>query len=173
MMRWASRWILACWILGLLAAGVIIMRTSFSTDMSAFLPRSPNPAQQILVDQLREGVVSRLILLAVTGADPETLATLSKAMAGDLRAAPGFGVVNNGEAETFARDRDVLWRNRYLLSANVTPEHFTAAALHADLEADLSLLNSDLGMLAAHTIPADPTGEMLHLLDGLTSGSHP
>ena len=33
----------------------------------------------------------------------------------------------------------MLWRNRYLLSPDVTPEHFTAAALHADLEADLSV----------------------------------
>ena len=165
--------IIAIWLAGLLVCGAIIANTRLSTDMSAFLPRSPNPAQQILVDQLREGVVSRLILLAVTGADPETLATPSKAMARDLRAAPGFGIVNNGEADTFARDRDVLWRNRYLLSTNVTPEHFTPAALHADLESDLRLLNSDLGMLAAQTIPADPTGEMLHLLDRLTSGSHP
>jgi predicted exporter len=166
--------IIALWLAVLLASGAIIVNTRFSTDMSAFLPRSPNPAQQILVDQLREGVVSRLILLAIEDADPDTLATLSKAIAHDLRTAPGFGIVNNGEAETFARDRDVLWRNRYLLSPDVTKEHFTAAALHADLEADLRLLNSDLGMLAARTIPADPTGEILHLLDGLSAGSqHP
>jgi predicted exporter len=165
--------IIVVWLAGLLASVAVIFNTRFSTDMSAFLPRSPNPAQQILVDQLREGVVSRLILLAIDGADPDTLATLSKTMARDLRTAPGFGIVNNGEAETFARDRDVLWRNRYLLSPDVTKEHFTEAALHADLETDLTMLNSDLGMLAARTIPADPTGEMLHLLDGLSAGSHP
>jgi predicted exporter len=78
--------IVALWLAGLLICGAIIVNTRLSTDMSAFLPRSPNPAQRILVDQLREGVVSRLILLAITGADPDTLATLSKAMAGDLRA---------------------------------------------------------------------------------------
>jgi predicted exporter len=165
--------VIGLWIAGLLASGAVIATTRFSTDMSAFLPRSPNPAQQILVDQLREGVVSRLILLAVEGADPDTLAALSKTMAHELRGAPGFGIVNNGEADTFGRDRDVLWRYRYLLSPDVTPEHFTPAALHADLEADLRLLNSDLGMLAARSIPADPTGEMLHLLDLFTSGTHP
>jgi predicted exporter len=165
--------VIAAWLAGLLVCGGILVSTHFSTDMSAFLPRSPNPAQRILVDQLREGVVSRLILLAVTGADPNTLAALSEAMADELRGAPGIGIVNNGAADSFARDRDVLWRNRYLLSANVTPEHFSAGALHADLEADLRLLNSDLGMLAARTIPADPTGEMLHLLDALGSGPHP
>lgn len=165
--------IIVLWLAGLLMCGVVVFNTRLSTDMSAFLPRSPNAAQQILVDQLREGVVSRLILLAITGADPATLAALSKTMAHELRSASGIGIVNNGEADSFARDRDILWRYRYLLSASVTPGHFTEAALHADLETDLELLNSDLGMLAARSIPSDPTGEMLHLLDGFTAGSHP
>src|ERR1700676_5443890 len=97
--------IIALWIAGLLVGGAIIANTRFSTDMSAFLPRSPNPAQQILVDQLRESVVSRLILVAVEGADPDTLAALSKAMAKDLRTTAGFGIVNNGETAAFERDR--------------------------------------------------------------------
>jgi len=165
--------IIALWLAGLLCGGAVIMHTRFSTDMSAFLPRSPNPAQQILVDQLREGVVSRLILLAVEGADPDTLAALSKAMAGDLRAAADFGVVNNGELAALARDRDVLWRNRYLLSPNVTPNHFAPAALHRALQNDIALLNSDLGILLKRAIPADPTGEMMRLLDGLITDSRP
>lgn len=164
--------IIAVWIAVLLVSGAVIMGTRLSTDMSAFLPRSPDPAQQIMVDQLREGVVSRLILLAVEGADPDTLAALSKAMAHDLRAGPGFAIVNNGEAAAFARDRDVLWRNRYLLSPEVTPEHFVPASLHAALENDIRLLNSDMGMLVKRTIPADPTGEMLHLLDVFTTEAH-
>src|SRR5271165_6631827 len=135
--------IIAVWIAGLLASGAAIMHTRFSTDMSAFLPSSPNAAQQILVDQLREGVVSRLILLAIEGADPDMLTALSKAMAGDLRGAKEFVIVNNGEAAAFSRDRDALWRNRYLLSPNVTPSLFTPAALHAALETDIGLLNSD------------------------------
>ena len=169
--------IIAVWIAVLLASGAVIMSTRLSTDMSAFLPRSPNPAQQILVDQLREGVVSRLILLAVEGADPDTLAALSKTIAHDLRAGAeagggGFGIVNNGEADAFAHDRDILWRNRYLLSPAVTPGHFAPAALRAALENDIRLLNSDMGMLVKRTIPADPTGEMLRLLDVFTTEAH-
>ena len=60
-----QRVIIAVWFAGLLLGCAIIVRTGFSTDMSAFLPRSPKLAQQILVDQLREGVVSRLVLLAI------------------------------------------------------------------------------------------------------------
>ena len=167
------RVIIALWIVGLLIGGAVIMRTAFSTDMSAFLPRSPRPAQQILVDQLREGVVSHLILLAIEGAPPDTLAALSKTMADDLRADPAFGVVSNGDPAAFARDRDLLWRNRYLLSDAVTPLHFTPAALHAALESDVQLLGSDMGMFAKGSIGADPTGEMLRLVSAFGAQAHP
>ena len=103
------RVIIALWIVALLICSAVIMRTAFSTDMSAFLPRSPRPAQQILVDQLREGVVSHLILLAIEGAPPDTLAALSRSMADDLRADPAFGVVSNGDPAAFdARPRPAV-----------------------------------------------------------------
>ena len=109
------------WLLGLALGCLSIARTPFSTDMSAFLPRSPQPAQQILVDQLKEGVVSRLILLAIEGAPPDTLAALSKTLATGLRADPAFGIVSNGDDAAFARDRDLLLRYRYLLSPGRAP----------------------------------------------------
>jgi predicted exporter len=167
------RVIIALWLLALLAGCLVITRTTFSTDMSAFLPRSPRPAQQILVDQLRDGVVSRLILLAIEGAPPETLATLSEAMTADLRADPAFTIVSNGDAAAFARDRDLLWRNRYLLSPEIEPGHFSPTALHAALLADVQLLGSEMGLLAKRGIPADPTGEMLRLISTFAGQAHP
>ncbi len=76
--------IVALWLAGVAISVTVIARTHISTDMSAFLPRSPNTGQRILVDQLREGVVSRMILLAVEGADADTLAAVSHAMGGHL-----------------------------------------------------------------------------------------
>jgi predicted exporter len=165
--------VVALWIAALAACVVVVTRTRISTDMSAFLPRSPNAAQQVLVDQLREGVVSRLILLAIEGEPPDTLAALSKTMARELSATGAFAVVNNGEATGLGRDQDVLWRHRYLLSPAVTPGHFSPAALHAALEADVALLNSDLGVLVERTVPADPTGEIRRLVQGFAAESHP
>jgi predicted exporter len=167
------RIIIAVWLVGLIVGCAIIARTEFSTDMSVFLPRSPSPAQRILVDQLREGVVSRLILLAIEGEPTEKLAALSKALADVLRTDPAFGIVSNGDAAAFARDRDLLWRNRYLLSPAITPEHFTPSALHAALEADVALLGSDMGVLVKRSLPADPTGEMLRLIGAFTAQAHP
>ena len=120
------RGIIVLWIIGLALSGAVIVNTRFSTDMSAFLPRSPSAAERVLVDQLREGVASRLILVAIEGAAPDGLAAMSRSMADQLRVSGAFGIVNNGDPSAFERDRDLLWRNRYLLSPAVTPEHFTA-----------------------------------------------
>jgi predicted exporter len=165
--------IVVIWLVGLLAGCAVIARTDFSSGMSAFLPNSPSPAQRILVDQLREGVVSRLILLAIEGAPSDTLAALSKAMAKELRADPAFGVVSNGDEAALSRDRDLLWRYRYLLSPAIAPRHFEPGALHAALEADLGMLGSELSVLAKRSIPADPTGEILRLIGAFSAQTHP
>src|SRR5436305_5364591 len=109
-------WIVFGWIVALLACVAIIAHTRFTNDLSAFLPRSPSPEQQLLVEQLRDGVVSRLVLVGIEGADPQTLARTSKALAALLRTHPAFSSVDNGETVASPRDRDLLWHYRYLLS---------------------------------------------------------
>ena len=114
------------WLAFLLGCGAIISRTHFTTDLSAFLPRTPTPEQQLLMDQLREGVASRLILVGIEGADATSRARLSKQIAQRLRADPAFVTVNNGEPVNTERDRAFLFNNRYLLSPAVTPARFSA-----------------------------------------------
>ena len=48
----SRRAVLVLWLVVLAAAGFVIWRTPVSADLSAFLPRSPTPAQQLLVDEL-------------------------------------------------------------------------------------------------------------------------
>jgi len=166
-------WRIGLWLAGLAACVVIVGTARFSADLSTFLPRSPSAAQEILVEQLRDGVVSRLILVAIEDAPPSVLAPLSKAMAAQLRAAPDFVSVNNGDDQSLAKDHDFLWRNRYLLSSDVTPEHFTPAALRRALDNDLQLLGSAAGVLVKTMLPADPTGDMLHVIGQFQGGEHP
>jgi predicted exporter len=151
----------------------IVSRAQFSADLSTFLPRSPSPAQQILVEQLRNGLVSRLILVGLEGAPPETLAALSKDITARLRQAPDFIAVNDGADLGLAKDRDYLWQNRYLLSPTVNPARFTAGGLHAALTDDVQLLGSSMGALVKQTLPNDPTGEMLGLIRQLQGEAHP
>lgn len=160
--------------LGFLAACIaVIVRTTITTDVSAFLPRAPTPAQQVLVDQLRDGVVSRLILVGIEGAGPEVLAQGSRRLAAALRQDERFVLASNGEEAGSARDRDYLWRNRYLLSPGVTPQRFSAEGLRGRLEENLRLLNSPAGILLRRTLPADPTGELLQIIEMIEGQARP
>jgi predicted exporter len=161
------------WLVFLLAGVGIISRTHFTTDLSAFLPRAPTPEQQLLMDQLSDGLASRLILVGIEGADAHTRARLSKHVAQRLRADPAFDSVNNGEPVNTERDRAFLFDHRYLLSPAVTPERFSADGLHAALSDSIDLLASPAGLLVKSMLPRDPTGEMLHLLEQFDSGSQP
>jgi predicted exporter len=161
------------WLAFILACAIIISRSQFTTDLSAFLPRNPTPAQQLLLDQIRDGLASRLILVGITGADAPTRARLSKQIAKRLRADPAFVSVNNGEPVNAQRDRAFLFNNRYLLSPAVTPARFSVDGLHAALSDSIDLLASPAGLLVKSLLPRDPTGEMVQLLDQLNSGTRP
>jgi predicted exporter len=157
----------------MLACGIIISRSQFTTDLSAFLPRSPTPAQQLLLEQIRDGLASRLILVGIEATDASTRARLSKQIAQRLRADPAFVSVNNGEPVSAERDRAFLFNHRYLLSPAVTPARFSVDGLHAALSNSIELLASPAGLLVKSLLPRDPTGEMVQLLDQLGAGKHP
>lgn len=161
------------WLLGVIACAVVVARIQVRTDMAAFLPRSSSMAQQVLTDQVNHGAASHLILLAVQDAPPPVLALLSKAMATQLRRSRAFVEVANGDDKSFAGVRNFVWRNRYLLGADVTPGRFTAAGLHAALANDLGLLSSPLGTFIQRILPDDPTGEILTLMRRLGSVKGP
>ncbi|MBU2640231.1 MAG: MMPL family transporter [Gammaproteobacteria bacterium] len=161
------------WLIFLLACVGIISRTHFTTDLSAFLPSSPTPEQQLLMDQLSDGLASRLILVGIEGADAPTRAQLSRQVARQLRADPAFVSVNNGEPVNTERDRAFLFDHRYLLSPVVTPERFSADGLQAALSDSIDLLASPAGLLVKSLLPRDPTGEMVQLLEQLNSGTQP
>ena len=168
-----SRWALGAWLLLVLVCAAVVSRTQFTTDLSAFLPRSPSPAQQVLVDQLRDGVVSRLILIGIEGPAAPVLAQTSKRLAAELRGDPRFASVDNGEDAAVEKDRDFLWRNRYLLSPAVAADHFSASALREALEESLGLLGSPAGIFVQRILPNDPTGELLRVVERLAAQTKP
>ncbi|MGH8318357.1 MAG: MMPL family transporter [Steroidobacteraceae bacterium] len=161
------------WAVLVAAAVLIIARAHYSAGLSAFLPRAPTPAQRLLVEQLRQGVASRLIIVAIEGADERERARLSLTLAQRLRADPEFLAVENGDAATTRRDEAFLFAHRYLLSRTVTPQRFTVAGLRAAIGNTIDLLASPAGMLAKSLVPNDPTGEMMTLLDQLSRNQPP
>src|ERR1700736_4264681 len=105
-MNWRRASVPGAWSCCLALAAVIVARAHYITDLSAFLPASPTPTQQLLVDQLRDGPASRLILMAIEGGDSGARARVSAAMADRLRRDRQFSTVNNGEPVTAERDRE-------------------------------------------------------------------
>ncbi|CBJ44233.1 MMPL family transporter [Ralstonia solanacearum] len=161
------------WLLGLLACLAVIGRTSFVADLSAFLPRSPSAEQRVLVDQLRDGLVSRLMLVAIEGGEPQVRAELSRRMAATLRGDARFASVSNGEPVGKERDQRFVFDHRYLLSPAVTPQRFSADGLHQALGDSLDLLSSSAGLVAKAMLPRDPTGEVATLVGQLDSSAQP
>jgi predicted exporter len=167
------------WALLMGIAALVVIRARYSADLSAFLPRAPTPSQRLLVQQLRQGVASRLIIIAIDGGAPvnsparngipgsELRARLSQGLARRLRADPRFVSVQNGDAATTRRDRAFLFAHRYALSDSVTPQRFTVAGLRAAIGNTIDMLASPAGLLTESLVPSDPTGEMMTLLGQL------
>jgi predicted exporter len=162
-------WVLVTWAAFVVASAWIVFRADYRADISAFLPKNPTPNQQLLVDQLKDGVVSRLTLIGIDGADAATLAQISKRMATQLRADAQWATVNNGEAIGIEQDGKFLLDNRYLLSDNDRTETWQVAGLRAALAESKQMLSQNAGMFAKELIPRDPTGEVLRMLDDLSS----
>jgi predicted exporter len=161
------------WLLAMLAGAAIVWNSRFTADMSFFLPAHPTAEQQVLVDQLKEGVVSRLLMIAIEGGDVSQRAAVSRELRGRLEKVPEFVSVQNGETGSQAADRDFLFKHRYLLSPAINAERFTVGGLQAAVENSIDLLASPAGMMLKPLLARDPTGELVELLSGLNTGAQP
>ena len=130
-----KRWPVMLW-LAVLAGCLwwVTAHTRFNTDMAAFLPDSAAPAQQLMVDQLKDGVASRLVLLAVENGSTGQLAESSKKLSRALEASGHFSYVRNGEHGLTPAEREHLMQYRYLLSPTTDTSRFSAAGLEQGLQ---------------------------------------
>lgn len=158
------RLILLLWLMALAAAGAIISQTRFTADLSAFLPAKATAEQAFLVQQIRDGSLSRMILVGITGGSLAERTAASQALATALRADPAFDQVRNGQSPASTEERALLLRYRYLLSPATTPALFTPDGLHAALAAGIDLLASPFGTVWQPLFRQDPTGALFGLL---------
>ncbi|MDE2600018.1 MAG: MMPL family transporter [Rhodocyclaceae bacterium] len=161
------------WLLALIGSLAVIANTHFTADMSAFLPRHPTEQQSLLVDQLKEGTLSRTLLIGIEGSDPAGRAKLSRGLTRALMQSELIATANNGSDESSAQERELLFRHRYLLSPAVTPEHFSVEGLRESIANSIDMLASPVGVLLKKLLPRDPTGEIMQLFSALGGGSMP
>ena len=102
-MRFTAWRAIAVWLLVLAAALWVLRGTSFRGDISAFLPSKPSDAQKILVEQLQDGVVSRILLLAIEGGNESERADASRAFIEQLASLPSLAYVHNGDETRMGR----------------------------------------------------------------------
>ncbi|MDR7306100.1 MMPL family transporter [Rhodoferax saidenbachensis] len=163
----------ALWLSAMLVCLLLIAQTRFVTDLSAFMPKTPNARQQLLIEQLRDGAVARLIMIGIDGGDAPERARLSRELNQALQKTDLFVAVQNGQEETLEHDRAYFFDNRYLLSPAVTPARFEADGLHGAISGSIEALSGDAGMSLKRLFGRDPTGETLQLVEQLQGPGQP
>ncbi|RQO68825.1 hypothetical protein DBR44_15170 [Aquitalea sp. FJL05] len=164
---------LCLWLAVMLGSVLVISQTRFVADLSAFMPKLPSARQQMLIDQLRDGAIARIVLVGIEGADEAERGRLSRLLVGKLAHNPRFTSVQNGDRQTQQRDQRYFFDNRYLLSPAVTPQRFTAPGLHEAIQGTLDAMSGDAGLIVKKILPRDPTGETLQILDQFIGESQP
>lgn len=169
----ARRAAIAVWLAGLALCALQLARTTFVADLSVFLPSAPTAPQRFLVEQLREGAFSRLMLVGIEGSDAATRARVSLAMGAALSRDPRFASVTNGTAGSGRRGEALVFEHRYALSPAVTPGRFSVDGLRASIGESIERLASPAGLALKDLLARDPTGETLAVIDALQNEEGP
>ncbi|MDS4028985.1 MAG: MMPL family transporter [Candidatus Contendobacter sp.] len=160
MRRWS---IPLLWLLAALGCGWIALTTPVAADLTLFASRA-DPVAELLLEQLRSGPTTRLILLGLAGGAETERAVVSQRLAERLKVHNEFARVTNGADALPEAELQALFAHRYWLSPTVTPERFTVDSLRAGLRQRLAELQSPLAVFQKRWLAGDPTGELLNLL---------
>jgi len=165
--------VLLAWLLVLVCGAVVIARTQIGADLSAFLPKSPDVRQRVLIEQLQSGVASRTLMLGIEGGSVEQRATVSRAVAKSMRESQLFDLVQNGDVSDWSDSGTWVFEHRYQLSPGVVPGQFTAAGLRDAINETLSMLGTPAGNVIKPLLDRDPTGETQRIAMELVPASAP
>ena len=161
------------WLALLLIVGWVVgQRLQLSGDLRKFMPEAQTPAQKLLMDELGEGPGSRLLLIALSGDNPDALARQSQALRWQLAANPLFALVANGDTGLEAIPAR-LRPYRYLLSDTLDTQRLDAATLRDALDARVQDLGSPAASMVEPLIGSDPTLETLKLAESWQPANAP
>jgi hypothetical protein len=127
----AALLLLALWVAGLVAASAVAARyLRVTADLRLFLPAPGTPEQRLLLEGLGEGPAARVLAVALSGASPEELADVSRALVDALRGDDQFAFVANGDFALDALPEELL-PYRFLLSPTLDDERLDESTLRA------------------------------------------
>ncbi len=142
----------------------IFLNARFNTDLTRFLPVDDSVISSIISKQLNQGSASRSLFITISGKDPAALASISNQIVKRLEQSGNFLFVSNGTMPIPESDKKWLFDNRYLMSTEITPQHFSVENLRKTFLARLEEVRSPLSMISGEYLPADPTAVFLNLL---------
>lgn len=163
-------------IIWLLLLGALTLwisaRMQVSGDLRKFMPDARTPAQKLLLDELGEGPGARLLLVALSGAAPETLAAQSRDLHDALSGDAQFELVANGGQAGLEAFPERLLPYRYLIQP-LPADAFSSATLADELQQRLQDLGSPAGGLIEPLLPSDPTLQVLRVAEALQPATAP
>ena len=154
--------IFSAWLLALCICLAVALNTPVATDLSLFIPETDDAAK--LINELRAGHATRLIMIGLEGGSEQDKAMSSRRLAEQLRNTQWFARVANGMETIDREEQRRLFSWRYLLSSGVSEQRFHPAALREALQQRLQELSSPISALIKQLLPSDPTGEFRALL---------
>jgi predicted exporter len=165
--------VVVVWLLGCAVAAWLAARANYVADLSAFLPSAPTAEQAVLLDQLKNGTASRLVLVGIEGGDAAGRAAASKRLATALRGSGRFASVDNGDTIPWQDAGRFVFAHRYQMSPAVDTARFSAEGLRSAIDDTLSLLGTPAGALVKPILFRDPTGETVRIAEALTPARAP
>jgi predicted exporter len=160
--HWRGWPIAAALLSAALLAALVFSRIDVRTDMTDFLPRGRTEAARLMLEELRTGPATGLVMLGIENAPPDVLARISRDLTDALVRSGQFAFVNNGAGNLLTSpEQRMLFHYRYLLSPLTRPEAFTVDALHDDMQRLLRGLQSSAAPLVQQFGFADPGGAFL------------
>jgi predicted exporter len=152
------------WLTALLLSGWwAFSHIALRTDMSLFLPQGENPDQRLLLSEMNQGPANRLLLLGIQGGNGAGRADISQQLCAHLRESPYFERVENGAPSNIEIDQ-ILFKYRYLISANITADSFSTTQLHTALQQRFEELKSPFPSPFKELLAEDPVGSYQSML---------
>jgi predicted exporter len=155
------------WWLAAIAVAVILLSTrlQLSFDLSAFFPRHTTLAHEVLIEQVRNGPASRLLVIGIGADTPEAAVAAGRALQRALIDDPAFAAVLNGEFDEQSADVPFPVSDYYLLMDDLD---FGAGALRAALQERLRDLAFGGGAELLELISRDPYLATIDVLESLS-----
>ncbi|HEC30306.1 MAG TPA: hypothetical protein ENI65_12035 [Gammaproteobacteria bacterium] len=167
--------VLAWIVIVLVSIFYIVGKVRIQSDLSAFFPAGGQMDRSLeqAIQQSQKGLASRIIMLSLSGATPQKLAELNKALFNYLEKHPDVVFVNNGEKGISKQNRELLFKYRFLLSPAADEQTFSRPQLTFAFTERLRELDSMAPVLDKQYIPRDPVILMRAYLQGLSAANQP